>query len=35
MGAKFDQHFLADPESADAIVRALGLKPGEDVVEVG
>lgn len=35
MGAKFDQHFLADPEAADAIVRALGFKAGEDVVEIG
>lgn len=35
MGAKFDQHFLADPEAADAIVRAVGFKPGEDVVEIG
>lgn len=35
MGAKFDQHFLADPEAADAIVRAVGFKAGEDVVEIG
>lgn len=35
MGAKFDQHFLADPEAADAIVRALGFRAGEDVVEIG
>ena len=35
MGAKFDQHFLADPGAADTIVRALGLRAGEDVVEIG
>ena len=35
MGAKYDQHFLADPAAADAIVRAAGARPGAAVVEIG
>jgi len=32
---RFDQHFLASPETADAIVRAAGLSAGQSVLEIG
>ncbi|MBI3300281.1 MAG: ribosomal RNA small subunit methyltransferase A [Elusimicrobia bacterium] len=35
MGARLDQHFLADPAAADAIVGAAGIRPGTTVVEIG
>ena len=35
MGAKLDQHFLADEGARDSIVAAAGLSRGERVVEVG
>ncbi|MBI5597165.1 MAG: ribosomal RNA small subunit methyltransferase A [Elusimicrobia bacterium] len=35
MGARLDQHFLADPAAADAIVRAAAVRPGEAVLEIG
>ncbi|MEK7746299.1 MAG: 16S rRNA (adenine(1518)-N(6)/adenine(1519)-N(6))-dimethyltransferase RsmA [Elusimicrobiota bacterium] len=32
---KFDQHFLIDGETADRIVSAAALRPGESVLEIG
>ena len=32
---RFGQHFLADASVVDAIVRAVGARPGERVVEIG
>lgn len=32
---RFGQHFLADPAIIDAIVRAIGPRPGEAMVEIG
>ncbi|MBS0392879.1 MAG: 16S rRNA (adenine(1518)-N(6)/adenine(1519)-N(6))-dimethyltransferase RsmA, partial [Proteobacteria bacterium] len=32
---RFGQHFLSDPGIIDAIVRAIGPRPGEPMVEIG
>ncbi|MFA6031025.1 MAG: 16S rRNA (adenine(1518)-N(6)/adenine(1519)-N(6))-dimethyltransferase RsmA [Elusimicrobiota bacterium] len=32
---KYDQHFLDSPEHAERIARALGITPGEEVLEIG
>jgi 16S rRNA (adenine1518-N6/adenine1519-N6)-dimethyltransferase len=35
MGARFGQHFLANPHVAGRIAQALALKPGDAVLEIG
>lgn len=35
MGARLDQHFLADPAAADAIVREASPRPGDAFLEIG
>lgn len=32
---KYDQHFLVCPETAESIVSAAGLEPGDPVIEIG
>jgi len=32
---RYDQHFLVSPETADRIVRAAGISPGQSVLEIG